>query len=74
MHEIAANLKEWQAQWSHESFVSKMYAGNNEFEEFRGWDAINQFTVDHIKDNPSPIPIPQTSPDYSIKLFDDTAL
>ena len=68
------NLTEWQKQWSHKDFISKMYAGKIEFEELIGWEAINQFTVNHIKNNPSPIPIPKTSPDYNIELFDNTAL
>lgn len=68
------NLIKWQEQWSHKSFVSKMYTGNIPFEEFIGWIAINEFTVRHIKKFPEVIPIPTTNPDYTIELFEDTAL
>ncbi|MFK7904112.1 MAG: hypothetical protein AB8B69_03260 [Chitinophagales bacterium] len=67
------NLEEWQSQWSHEPFVYKMYAGNNAFEEFVGWEEINQFTVQHIEENPTPIPLPDTNFDYDIYLFGETA-
>ncbi|MEM7515114.1 MAG: hypothetical protein AAF388_29575, partial [Bacteroidota bacterium] len=42
------NLAGWQDQWSHKSYVSKMYASERDFEEFTTWNEINQFTVDHI--------------------------
>jgi len=68
------NLEKWQAQWSHQPFISKMYAGKVEFEELIGWEAINQFTVQHIKKNPESLPIPDIRVDYDIHLFDNTAL
>jgi len=69
------NLKEWQKQWSHKSFCSKMYAGRGEvaFEYFEGWESINQFTVQHIAENPEVIPIPKTNFEYDIHLFGETA-
>ncbi|MEL7005991.1 MAG: hypothetical protein AAFN93_25175 [Bacteroidota bacterium] len=67
------NLKKWQDQWSHESFTSKMYAGEAKFEELVGWDEINQFTVRHIKENPKPLAIPQVNIEFDIHLFDNTA-
>lgn len=67
------NLKKWQEQWSHQSFVSKMYTGNQKFKEYIGWNEINKNTVDHIREFPKPIPIPDSNQDYTIKLFDKTA-
>ena len=66
-------LPQWQDQWSHQSFVSKMYAGNKAFEEFTSWEQINQYTVNHIAEFPEPIPIPKTSFEYDIHLFGETA-
>lgn len=68
------NLEKWQEQWSHKPYVSKMYAGNTEFREFIGWEAINQNTVDHIKAFPEEIPIPVSHRDYSIELLGESAL
>jgi hypothetical protein len=51
-----------------------MYAGNVAFEHLVGWEAINQFTVNHIAEHPAPIPIPDTTPEYEIELFEDAAL
>ncbi|MEO0468317.1 MAG: hypothetical protein AAF206_01755 [Bacteroidota bacterium] len=68
------NLAQWQAQWSHRDFVSKMYTGSTTFEEFIGWAAINQFTVDHIQQHPEPIQVPQSSPSYEMTIFQETAL
>ena len=67
------NLANWQEQWSHEPFVSKMYGGSHEFEWFNNWESINQFTVDHITQNPESIPIPESNFDYVIHLFGETA-
>lgn len=67
------NLEAWQAQWSHQPFTYKMYAGNEEFEEFVGWEAINQFTIQHINENPNPIPLPDTNFEFEFHLFDETA-
>jgi len=67
------NLEKWQEQWSQKPFVSKMYTGNQPFKEFEGWAAINQNTVDHIKDFPEPIRIPATKQEYTIEVFDKTA-
>ncbi|MEM9000886.1 MAG: hypothetical protein AAGB24_11540 [Bacteroidota bacterium] len=67
------DLKQWQAQWSRQPYVSKMYAGNTKFEEFSGWEAIRQFTVKHIAENPEPIPIPETLFNYEIYVSGKTA-
>lgn len=67
------NLEKWQEQWSQAPFVSKMYAGTAEFEEFDSWEEINQFTVDHINENPDPIPIPQSDQEYKIYVLGKTA-
>lgn len=67
------NLAKWQEQWSHQSFVSKMYTGNTIFKEFLGWEAINQNTVEHILQFPDPIPIPKSNQDYTIEWFGNTA-
>ena len=67
------NLAKWQDQWSHKSFVSKMYAGEKDFEEFTSWNEINQFTVHHIADFPESIPIPVSDQEYDIYLFAETA-
>jgi len=67
------NLEMWQEQWSHKAFTSKMYTGQNDFEEFTGWAAINGFTVKHIVNNPDPIPLPDTNFDVDIHLLGETA-
>ncbi len=67
------HLDKWQAQWSQQSFVSKMYTGNIAFKEFIGWAAIKQNTLDHIQQFPAPIPIPPSKQDYTIEVFDRTA-
>ncbi|MEM6767949.1 MAG: hypothetical protein AAF655_23650 [Bacteroidota bacterium] len=66
-------LAEWQNQWTHESYVSKMYAGKIGFEEFTNWEEIYQFTVDHINEFPDPIPIPESDQAYTVELFGETA-
>ena len=66
-------LEKWQGQWSQQAFTSKMYAGEGAYEEYAGWDAINQFTVDHIAKHPDPIPLPDTNVDYDIHLLGKTA-
>ncbi|MEM6806498.1 MAG: hypothetical protein AAF696_34180, partial [Bacteroidota bacterium] len=63
----------WQRQWSQQPFVSKMYAGTAEFQEFTTWEEINQFTLNHIKAHPEPIPIPQSDQEYNIYLLGETA-
>lgn len=63
----------WQEQWSHRAFVSKMYLGNTEFEEFTSWEEINQFTLEHIRNFPDPIPIPLSDQLYAIELLDNCA-
>lgn len=68
------NLEKWQEQWVHKSYTSKMYAGNTEFREFNGWEAVNQNTVDHIKAHPEEIPVPVSHRDYSIELLGESAL
>ena len=68
------DLGNWQAQWSHKPFVSKMYGGNRDFDYMDNWDAINQFVVNHIAEYPAPIPLPKTNFDYDIHLFEQTAL
>ena len=67
------NLAGWQDQWSHKSYVSKMYAGERDFEEFTTWNEINQFTVDHIAEFPDPIPIPVSEQKFDIHIFAETA-
>jgi len=67
------DFNSWQQQWSHGDFVSKMYAGEGKFQEFLGWQQINQFTMDHIKQYPEAIPIPESDHDYQYSLFKDTA-
>ncbi len=67
------NLASWQDQWSYEPFVSKIYAGEKDFEEFTTWNEINQFTVDHIAEFPDPIPLPVSDQKYDIHLFVETA-
>ncbi|MEM8899691.1 MAG: hypothetical protein AAGC85_16370 [Bacteroidota bacterium] len=67
------NLASWQDQWSHESFISKMYTGERDFEEFTTWNEINQFTVDHIAEFPNPIPVPFSDRKYDIHFFAETA-
>lgn len=67
------NLKMWQAQWSHQPFVSKMYAGEKDFEQFTTWEDINAFTVNHIAENPEVIPIPETNYDLDIHILGETA-
>lgn len=66
-------LDKWAEQWSHQNFVSKMYAGQHEFTEFDSWQAIWQNTIEHIQAFPNPIPIPETAQDYRIELFEQTA-
>lgn len=66
-------LKEWQAQWSQQPIVSKLYGGNMDFEYMDNWEGINQFVVDHIADNPAPIPLPKTNFDFDIHLYGQTA-
>ncbi len=68
------DLLKWEEQWSKQPFVSKMYAGNIEFKEFSGWEAIRQNTVDHISDHPDPIPVPQVDQAYTVTVFEETAL
>ncbi|MEK6482579.1 hypothetical protein WJR50_33945 [Catalinimonas sp. 4WD22] len=68
------NLEKWQEQWVHKPYTSKMYAGNTEFREFIGWEAVNQNTLDHIKAQPEKIPIPVSNQDYNIELLGKTAL
>jgi len=67
------NLEKWQEEWAHQPYCSKMYAGNIEFEELLGWEAIRQFAVEHIAENPQPFPLPDTNFDYDIYLFGETA-
>lgn len=67
------NLPKWEEQWSHGGFVSKMYAGNTEFVEFSSWQAIRQNTIDHIRNHPAPIQLPDSSVDYRIEHFGNTA-
>lgn len=67
------NLEKWQLQWSRQSFTYKMYGGSQGFQEFVGWEAINQFTVQHIAANPNPIPLPDTNYEYDIYLLGETA-
>ena len=66
-------LENWQAQWSHRGFVSKMYAGNGEFQLFDGWAAIHSFTQKHIQESPEPIPLPDSNFDYEFHVFTETA-
>ena len=67
------DLVQWQAQWSQAPFVSKMYAGEHEFEYFTDWAAIRQFTENHIEQNPDPIPLPDSNFDYEIHLLGTSA-
>lgn len=67
------NLEMWQIQWSHEPFVSKMYAGEKDFEQFTTWEEINAFTENHIAENPNKIPIPETNYDLDIHILGETA-
>lgn len=67
------NLEKWQEQWSHQPFVSKMYAGEKDFEHFTTWEEINAFTVNHIAENPDVIPIPESNYDLDIHLLGETA-
>ena len=67
------NLEMWQAQWLQQDLAYKMYAGEHEFEEFVGWEEINQFTVQHIEKQPDPIPLPNTNYEFNIHLFGETA-
>lgn len=67
-------LGKWEEQWSRQPFVSKMYTGNTEFKEFLGWEAVQQNTVDHIRDYPDPIPVPVVDQSYTITVFQETAL
>ena len=68
------NLDKWAEQWVHKPYTSKMYAGNTEFREFIGWEAVKQNTVEHIKAQPEKIPIPVSNQDYTIEVLGQTAL
>ncbi len=67
------NLSKWVAQWSHASYASKMYGGDTDFVVFSGWEAIRQNTVDHIREHPEPIAVPEVEVDYHIEYFGKTA-
>ncbi len=67
------NLRQWEEQWSKQAFVSKMYTGNTNFKEFIGWEEIRQNTVDHIRDFPDPIPVPDVDHGYNMELFGRSA-
>ena len=69
----ARNLAQWQAQWSQQPFVAKMYARDGQIEWFDGWEAIHRFTVAHIAAHPEPLPLPATDPQYEVHLFAETA-
>lgn len=67
------NLSKWAAQWSHASYASKMYGGDTDFALLSGWEAIWQHTVDHIREYPEPIEVPEVEVDYHIEYFGKTA-
>jgi len=67
------NFEKWQGEWAHQPFCSKMYAGDVEFESLVGWEAIQQFAVEHISEYPQVFPLPDTNFDYDIYLFGETA-
>lgn len=67
------NLEKWEAEWAHQPFCAKMYAGNVGFENLVGWEPIRQFAVQHIADRPQPIPLPNPNVDYDIHLLGETA-
>ena len=67
------DIVRWREQWSHEPYVSKMYTGNREFLEFKGWDAIERNTMEHMTRYPDTIPLPKTNMEYQITLFGETA-
>jgi len=67
------NLPKWEGQWSHASYVSKMYGGNTDFALFSGWEAVRQNTVDHIREHPELIEVPEVEVDYHIEYFGKTA-
>lgn len=67
------NVKDWEKQWLHSAIAYKMYANPKHFEAYEGWEAIRQFTVDHVSKNPNPIPLPNNQADYDIHLFTETA-
>jgi hypothetical protein len=74
MHFCERDLAKWQEHWSHQPFVSKMYAGDTDFMLFDNWEEINQNTLNHIEQFPEAIPIPVTDHVYTIELFKDTAI
>lgn len=67
------NLPKWKDQWSQKPFVSKIYIRGSEADLYEGWESIEQYTVEHIRQNPSPIPIPDTSFEYDIYVLGETA-
>lgn len=67
------DLDNWQKQWAHRPFAAKMYATDTSFQAWTGWEAINQFTVQHLRDYPDTIPIPEVRVNYDIHLLGQTA-
>ena len=70
-HFCARDLEAWSRQWAHAPDAEKMYAGEHlGYEYLVGWPAIRAFTAEHIGDNPDPLPLPTTNPDYTVRLLD----
>ena len=67
------NLSKWKDQWSQKPFVAKKYIRGLKAEIYTGWKSIEQYTIEHIKQYPNPIPIPDTNFEYDIYVLGETA-
>lgn len=61
----------WAAQWVHEEFIAKTYMvfSDSSQSEILGWQAINEFAMDYMREHPAPEPIPVLLNEINLRLY-----
>jgi hypothetical protein len=61
----------WAAQWVHEAFIAKTYMvfSDSSQSEMLGWQAINEFAKDYMREHPEPEPVPTLLSEIDVRLY-----
>ena len=72
---LARDYEAWRGHWVHEPYVTKTYVNvaDGTGSETVGWDAVDGFVGDYLREHPEPEPPPRPVTDADVRLYGDGA-